>query len=197
MQAVGREFAGWDVVSHVACGGTGLDQVGDESVQLLVGSDDMATAVEYCREVSVVIAVRHPRETEQNGLELFGGACDTVSDLFEFVQVAGDLPFVPCGQDRIDVGKVLVQRRPADSCLPGYLRHRHRREPVLGDQGRGRVQRGVAHRRAVRRDRLAPQLRHELSMTHRPVSRQFDLTETHCIDKTEEKFRGNVMWQEK
>ena len=77
------------------------------------------------------------------------------------VEVAGDVAVVPGGQDRFDVGEVLVQGRPADAGFLGDPRHRHRRQPVFGDQGRGGVQGRVVHRSAVLLDRLGPQLRHQ------------------------------------
>jgi len=83
-----------------------------------------------------------------------------VSDLGELGEVLGDLAFVPGKQDRLHVREVLVQRRSADAGVLGDLGHRHRGQPVLGHQGRGGVQGGVAHRAAVRLDRLVPQPRH-------------------------------------
>jgi len=83
-----------------------------------------------------------------------------VADRGQVVEVAGDVAGVPGGQDRLDVGEVLVQRRAADAGLGGDPGHRHRREPVLGDQRRGRVKRRVVHGAAVFLDRLGPELRH-------------------------------------
>ena len=83
-------------------------------------------------------------------------------------EVAGDLTFVPGDQDRFDVGEVLVQRRASDAGLLGDLRHRHRPQPVLGHQRRRGVEGRVAHRAAVRLDRLVPQLRHDRSIRDAP-----------------------------
>ncbi len=48
------------------------------------------------------------------------------------VEVAGDLTFVPSEQDRFDVREVFIQRRTSDAGRLGDLRHRDRRQPVLG-----------------------------------------------------------------
>ncbi len=101
-----------------------------------------------------------------------------VADASKLLQVSLHLPFVPGSQNGLDIRKVLVERGAADAGGLGDLRHRHRRQPVLSHQRRRRVQDGVAHLAAVRRNRLAPQLRHDLSI-------QGDEMRTLCLDKDE------------
>src|SRR5438093_2764293 len=70
--------------------------------------------------------------------------------------MANDVTFVPGDQDRLNVGKVLVQGCTPD---PGFfcdLRHRHRPRPVLSYKGCGSVNDGFAHTDAVRLYGLVP-----------------------------------------
>ena len=125
-------------------------------------------------ELIVHLESRYPRATFQasytlSGAYAYGGAAAgaPVTDLGQVSQVAADLPLVPGKQDRLDVPEVLVQGRAPDAGLLGDLRHRHRPQPVPGDEGRRRVQDRVAHLAAVRLDRLVPQPRHPPKCTQR------------------------------
>jgi hypothetical protein len=59
VEAVGRELAGRDVITQVASFRGFRDQLCDELMQLLVGSDDMVAAMQQSGEFRVVVAVRH------------------------------------------------------------------------------------------------------------------------------------------
>ena len=84
----------------------------------------------------------------------------TVADLGKAFQMVRHVPFVPCHDDRFDIGEVFVERRAADPGLLGDLRHRDRRESVLSDQlGRG-LQDRAAYLTAVSLDRVRPEPRH-------------------------------------
>jgi hypothetical protein len=74
------------------------------------------------------------------------------------------MALVPGDQDRLDVREVFVERRTPDARVLGDLGHRDRREPMLGDERRGRIQNGVAHLPAVGFDCFIPELRHEGSI---------------------------------
>jgi hypothetical protein len=105
--------------------------------------------------------VGHQRVSLKHGFEPPGDVTGLVPDACEMLQVAADLALVPGDQDGLNVGKVLIQRRPPDAGLRGDLRHRHRRQPMLGHQPRRSIQGRVAHRTAVLLDRIGPQLRHQ------------------------------------
>jgi hypothetical protein len=120
--------------------------------------------------------VRHQGERPQDRLQPFTGIRAAVTHLDQVLQVVADLALVPGPQDRLDVGKVLVQGGAPDSGVLCDPRHRHRGEAVLGDQCRGGVQHGGAYGGTVRVDRLVPQLGHADSI--RPAHMA-----TLCIDR--------------
>ena len=64
-------------------------------------------------------------------LERLAGA---IPDPDELVELLLDVLLVPGEQDRLDVGEVLVQRRPADARPLGDVRHLHRCQAVLRHQ---------------------------------------------------------------
>jgi hypothetical protein len=100
----------------------------------------------------------------QHGCKARVGASCPVADAGEMGEVAADLALVPREQDRLDIGKVLVQRGAPYACLLGDRRHPHRPQAALGDQRRRSVEDRLAHLAPVRVDRLAPQLRHPRSV---------------------------------
>ena len=165
VQAVGRELAGGDVIADVpGLRGFG-DEVSHEGVEVLLGVGEVFAPVHQCREFGVLGAfVGDVRVGVEDGFELFSGGACLVADAGEVFEVRGHVAFVPRGQDRLDVREVLVQRRPADAGLLRDLRHRHRRQSVLGHQRRGGLQSRLADRSAVLGDRLIPQLRHLCSV---------------------------------
>ena len=166
MQAVAGQLAGLGVVAQLASPHALSDEVADEIQQLLLGPGDVLAAVHHRGQFGAMgPVVGYLRVGGEHGLEPpGGGACGLVPDLGEVFEVAGDVALVPGGQDRLDVGEVLVQGRAAYARLGGDPRHRDRRQPVLGDQGCGGIQGRVMHRPAVLLDRLVPQLRHSPSL---------------------------------
>ncbi len=100
----------------------------------------------------------------EHGGEPLAGSADPVADAGEVLQVGVDLALVPGDQDRLDVREVLVQRGAPDAGCLGDLRHRDCARPVLAHQRHRGVQNRFPHLAAVRRDRLAPQLRHDASI---------------------------------
>ena len=163
VQAVAREFAGSDVVPYVAGLYTVGQQVLDHAVKSLLCLVDLAVTVQERRHIAVMVLPGHAGdegERPQHRLQTRSGTVGPVPDCGQVVEVVGDLLLVPGEEDRLDVRKVLVQRRAPD---PGVLRdprHRHRRQPVLGHQCRGGPQDRLAYSGAVRVDRLAPELGH-------------------------------------
>ena len=132
----------------------------------MLRSGDVLILVYQCRHVGPPPLMGHPVGYRfEHPFERFTRVVELVTELDQLGQVDGDMAFVPSDQDRFDVGEVLVQRRPSDPGLLGDLRHRHRRQPVLGHQRSRGVQRGVAHRSAVRLDRVVPELRHRINYT--------------------------------
>jgi len=104
----------------------------------------------------------------------------SVSDFSEVFEVPGDLSFVPGEQDRFDVRKVLVQRRPSDARLLGDLRHRDGPEAVVGHQRIGGLEDGVSYGAAMRLDRAVPQPWHPLNV-RRDLARHRVLIKTNCL----------------
>ncbi len=102
----------------------------------------------------------------KHSFEPLYGIAGLVPDCGKMCEVPRDLTFVPGGQDRLDIREVLVQRRTSDAGLLGYLRHRHRQQPMFGHERRSGVQGRFAHRAAMRLDRVVPKLRHHLSIRH-------------------------------
>src|SRR5438093_6759075 len=93
--------------------------------------------------------------------------------------MANDVTFVPGDQDRLNVGKVLVQGCTPDSGFFCDLRHRHRPRPVLSYKGCGSVNDGFAHTDAVRLYGLVP-VRHQprIAWRRHSVSRYDTLSAT-------------------
>ena len=78
--------------------------------------------------------------------------------------MARDVTLVPRDEDRLDVWEVLVQGRTPDPGFLGDLRHRHRSQPALGDEGPSRVEDRVSNGAAVRVDRFVPESWHRRSI---------------------------------
>jgi len=165
VQAVDRELAGGDIIADVRGLRGFADEVTHKGVQVLLCTGDVLAPVHQRREFGVLgVLLGDVRIGVEDGFELFTrGAC-LVADEDQVFEVRGHVAFVPRGQDRLDVREVLVQRRPADAGLFRDLRHRHRRQSVLGHQRRGGLQSRLADRAAVLGDRLIPQLRHPRSV---------------------------------
>src|ERR1700731_947658 len=124
VQAVAGQLAGGDVVPYLAGLGGPDDQANEESVQLLPGAGDELALMQQRRELAAVVAVL----LHAQGVRLKDGPeppapCGRggVPCLGELGELAGDLALVPGGQDRLDVGEVLVQRGAPDASAPGDL----------------------------------------------------------------------------
>lgn len=132
VEAVARKLCRRNIIAEVA----GLcalgQQVADEAAEMLLRSDDMFTSMQECREFGAVVLMGNERVGLEHRLESLASVAASVSDFGELFEVAGDLTFVPGGQDGFDARKVLAQRRASDAGLCSNLRHRHRRQPVLG-----------------------------------------------------------------
>src|SRR5207247_10258902 len=84
----------------------------------------------------------------QHGLETSG----LVPDACQLLEMVSHLPLVPGDQDRLDVGEVLVERRPPEPGPLRDLRHVHPGQPALGHQCGRRVECCLSYGVAVRRD---------------------------------------------
>ena len=179
MEAVARKFVRHDVIPDVA-GHSALGQhISDHVAQMLLRPGDLLVSVQERREFGVVVPaglVKDEGVGLQHPFEALASVAGLVSEFGEMFEVAGDLTFVPGEQDSFNVWEVLVKGRASDAGLLGDLRHRRRPQPVLGHQRRSGVQDSVTHRRAVRLDRLVPQVRHHPSIHD-------DVSKTICIDK--------------
>ncbi len=180
VEAVARELVRCDIVPEVAglCG-VG-QQVSDEVAELLLRSGDVLTSMQECREFGAVVLVGNERVGLEYSFEPLASVASLVPDFGKMFEVVGDLTFVPGDQDGFDAWEVLVERRTSDAGLLSDLRHRHRRQSVLGHQPCSGVQGRVAHGAAVRLDRLVPHLRHT-SVYVTSMSRHSDLISTHCL----------------
>src|SRR5690606_11271946 len=117
MQAVARELAGRDVVADTAVAHAVGQQLLDHAVELPPGPDDLRVAVQEGRQTTFVMTsgvVRGEGEGPQYRLELFTGVRALIADLDQVLEVVADLALVPGEQDRLDIGKVLVQRGAPD-----------------------------------------------------------------------------------
>ena len=94
-------------------------------------------------------------------------AVGPLPDVVKLLEVIGDLALVPGGEDRVDVGEVLVERRAADSGPLCDLGHRDTGQAAYGDQTGCRVEDRFPHRVAVGRDGVVPQLRHSWILARR------------------------------
>lgn len=70
------------------------------------------------------------------------------------------MTFMPGIQDRLNIRKILIQRRPSDTGVLGDLRHRHRSHSPVGNQACNRIQNRTPHGPSMLFDGFIPQLRH-------------------------------------
>ncbi len=132
VQAVAGKLVGRDIISQVA-GRYALDeQVPDEIPELPLRSGDVFPSMQEGREFGAFVLVGHDCERLEHSFEPLARVTCSIPDFGEMFEVAGDLAFVPGDEYRVDVGKVLVQRRPSYAGPLGDLRHGDRGEPVLG-----------------------------------------------------------------
>jgi hypothetical protein len=183
MEAEAGELIGSDVrADGTAARGVG-QQVAKQVAKVLFGVGHVRVAVHYRSELGVAVAavvVEDQCVGLQHGGEALGGTC-FVAYGGELVEVVGDLSLVPGKEDGLDIWKVLVERGSANAGLLSDPRHRHRQQPVLSNEGGGRVEHGVAHLAPMGLDRLGPQPRHDIHDTSRCRRRHGDLTETDCL----------------
>ena len=167
VEAVARKLLRRNIIPDLT-GLRGLDQqVSNQVAELLLRPGDVLTSMQERCEFGVVVPVGLAREEGvgfQHSFEPLASAASLVLDFGEMFEVASDLTFVPGEQDRFDIREVLVERRTSDAGFFSDLRHRHRPQPVLSHQRCSGVQDRVAHRCAVRLDRLVPQSRHHPSI---------------------------------
>lgn len=169
MQAVAGQYLGGSVATDETFPGTFRQQIRQERVQVLLGMPDVGSGMQPYRLVATLgrmcdLSVRpqdlfHPLPNVSPRAVLHVG---------EMVQVGCDVPFVPSIQDRIHVGKVLVQRRPSYPGILGDLRHRHRRQTMAGHQPGNGIENGPFDSASMLFDGLIPQLGHDPIL--RPVT---------------------------
>jgi hypothetical protein len=126
VQAVLGELGDWDVAADLARAGALSYQLTDELNESLMGSHHVLTLVKGSAQVTpAAVAPGQMRVSSEDLTEAFTRVSRFVSDGNQPLEVAGNLPLVPSGQNGVNVGEVLVQRGPADA---GRLRdagHRH------------------------------------------------------------------------
>lgn len=103
LKAIARELVRRNIVADRA-GLRGLGQkVSDQVAELLLGSGDVLTPMQECRELGAVALVGNERIGLQHSFEPLPNVASLVPDFGEMFEVACDLTFVPCDQDRFDV----------------------------------------------------------------------------------------------
>jgi hypothetical protein len=127
---------------------------------MLLCSGDMFLPVQERSDFHRVALVLNECKRRENCLEALQGAARAVTEFFQFLHVGNDVTFVPSNEDRLDVGKVLVQGCSSDAGFFRDLRHRHYPRAVLGDQGGSRIDDGFPHTQSMRFYGLVPDLWH-------------------------------------
>jgi hypothetical protein len=124
VQAVRRELVRFDVVPDLAgCGALG-QQPGDEPAQVLGGLDDVLARCSRAAR-SLLCRRRVARGVgDKDCVQSLGRRAGLLTGRREQHEVAVDLSLVPCAEECLDVGEVLVQRRTADAGVLRDLRHR-------------------------------------------------------------------------
>src|SRR5258708_7543539 len=103
METVGRKLVRRNILPDIA-GRRALDQQGsDEVAELPMRAGDVLTAMQECRELGAVVLVGHQRIGLEHSLEPLVSAAGLVADFGEMFEVGGDLTFVPCDQNSLDV----------------------------------------------------------------------------------------------
>ncbi|GAA4862152.1 hypothetical protein GCM10023203_07110 [Actinomycetospora straminea] len=151
-----------DVRPHVARLDAGRDQSPQEVVDPCLARPVIARPVQRRGELGAVPSTTsdHPgvgaEDRSQGLLRVVGG----LAHRGQLLEVRVDLALVPGREDGLDVGEVLVDRRPGDPRGGGDPGHGDGPEPVLvGERPRGVLDR-LAHHAAVGLDGLVPELRH-------------------------------------
>jgi hypothetical protein len=138
-----RELLRRDVVTDRAGRDALGDQVAEEAVQPPVGRGDPVPAVQQLPEVGDPVlgaVVADAGVGLEHRLEALHRISDSGPECVEMVQVGVDVLLVPGQEDRLDVGEVLVERRP-----PIPAPRRPGTSAPTGARGAGRL---VRHRPA-------------------------------------------------
>ena len=69
---------------------------------MLLRSGNVRTVMHECGKFGAVVLVGNERIGLKHSFEPFTSVARVVPDLDEIIEVAGDLPFVPGGQDRFN-----------------------------------------------------------------------------------------------
>jgi hypothetical protein len=179
MQAEARQFGRSDVVPNGTRRRGRRQHVLEQAAQLLVRPSDLIAAVQQRGQLLGAVpapVVADQRVGGEHRLEPPGRIGFPVPERGQILQMPGDMPLVPRDEDGLDVGEVLVERRPTDAGPVRDLRHGHREDAAIGSQRPGGVQDGVADGPPVLLDRLAPQPWHCGRI-------RCDARTTHCLDK--------------
>ena len=169
-ETVIRKFGGGDVVADVA-GPCGVgDEIADHCGEFPVRPGHVATSVEERGEGGILkvslVMLRTVMLMIDEGvglehrLEAASRIPGLVTSFGEVFEMSGDLALMPRQEYRFDVGKVLVQRGPADSRFLGDPGHGYGQQAVPRHElGRG-VENGIADLAAMCLDGLCPEPRH-------------------------------------
>jgi hypothetical protein len=103
METVSRKLVGRDVIPDVPGLCALRQQVSDEAVEVPLRSGDVLTAMQEGHEFGAVVLVRNECKGFEYRFEPFKGFAGSIADLGEMLDVAGDLSFMPCDHDRLDV----------------------------------------------------------------------------------------------
>ena len=133
MQAVAGKFVTGYVIAHLATPHAVGDQLRDQLMQLALGADNLVLRVQEPDQLGVVAAglLHDAGVAVQHRHQPVGAITRASTYLAELSQVSVDLAGMPAVQDRVDVGEVLIKRRPPDPGPLGDLGHGDRAQTVL------------------------------------------------------------------
>jgi len=156
MEAVAGQFVSSHVIPKLPGPSALQKQVPDEPLQLFPCSGHVLTPMQQRGYRRCVMLVRNERVGLENRLEPLACTTRLISDRGELLDVAVNLTTMPGDEDPLDVGEVLVKRRPTNPSLFGDPGHGHRRQPVRCDNFCRRADDGVGDGAPVPLNRLVP-----------------------------------------
>jgi len=163
VNAVVGELTGGNVLSNEAGICSSGDHTRHQLKQPALQSANRWSAMKGDRQLIATMASALPADVcigLQHSAHTFGRVAGPVPDCLKLSEVAQDLALVPGTQNLLNIRKVLIERRPADSRRLSDIGHGHPKQAAVEHQLAGSVQDRFAHFLAVRLQGLTPQLRH-------------------------------------
>ncbi len=185
MEAEFGQLTWRDIVSQAATfGGHRRQQLGYKPGELTLHSGNMVAFVQSGHQFRCVTCLvkRDERIAGEHRFQPLRWRAGPLAELGQLGQVRGQMLLVPCHQNGLCIGEILVESGPADTRALGDLGHGDGGQPVLGCQIPCRGDDRLAYRVAVRVDSLIPKLRHSSIIRNAPiVTLCFDTIQTVSI----------------